>query len=346
MSAKNRYHRLLALALMGVFAGASAAPVFAGTPSPPAFYFTVAPCRVLDTRSGPPLPSGIALPVQFRGVCGVPPAASALMINATVTNPTGGGHLTLFPLGSPKPLASSINFSAGQTRSGNAVAVLSAGGEVAILPFVTASGNLQLVVDVFGYFVEGIPPTAVDDAATVSEDDPATAIDVLANDTDPDGGTKLIASATDPANGTVVLTGGTPGNHTGLTYQPDPNYCNAPPGTTLDTFSHTLTPGGSTATVTVTVTCVDDLPTAVNDSATVMEDSGANAIDVLANDTDPDGGTNTITAVQNPSAFGGTVLITGGGTGVTYAPAPNYCNNPPGTTLDTFTYSLTPGGST
>ena len=39
----------------------------------------------------------------------------------------------------------------------------------------------------------------------------------------------------------------------------------------------------------MTVTCVDDNPVAVNDPATVMEDSSATAVDVLANDTDPDG---------------------------------------------------------
>ena len=40
----------------------------------------------------------------------------------------------------------------------------------------------------------------------------------------------------------------------------------------------------------VTVTCVDDAPTAVNDTATVAEDAAATAVDVLANDTDVDGG--------------------------------------------------------
>ena len=46
---------------------------------------------------------------------------------------------------------------------------------------------------------------------------------------------------TQPANGTVVITGG----GTGLTYAPNANYCNTPPGT-LDTFTYTLN-GGSTA---------------------------------------------------------------------------------------------------
>ena len=83
----------------------------------------------------------------------------------------------------------------------------------------------------------------------------------------------------------MVITGG----GTGLTYQPDPNYCNSPAGGTPDTFTYTLN-GGSTATVTVTVTCVDDPPVAVDDAATVAEDAAATAIDVLANDTDLDGG--------------------------------------------------------
>ncbi|HSX59021.1 MAG TPA: Ig-like domain-containing protein, partial [Tahibacter sp.] len=182
-------------------------------------------------------------------------------------------------------------------------------------------------------------PTAVNDSATITEDDPATAIPVLTNDTDPDGGPVSITSVTQPANGVVVITGG----GTGLTYQPNPNYCNNPPGTTLDTFTYTLTPGGSTATVSVTVTCVVDNPVAVNDTATVVEDSGANAVNVLGNDSNPDGSPISVGSVTQPA--NGVVVITGGGTGVSYAPNPNYCNTPPGTTLDTFTYTIAPGGS-
>jgi hypothetical protein len=135
-----------------------------------------------------------------------------------------------------------------------------------------------------------------------------------------------------------VITGG----GTGLTYDPSANYCNEPPGTTPDTFTYTLN-GGSTATVSVTVECVDDPPVAVNDTASVEEGAGATAIDVLANDTDIDGGPKQVESVTQPA--NGTVVITGGGTGVTYEPSANYCNQPPGTTPDTFTYTLN-GGST
>ena len=151
-------------------------------------------------------------------------------------------------------------------------------------------------------------PTAVDDAATVPEDSAATPVAVLANDNDPDGDATTIASASDPAHGTVVLTGGLPGARTGLTYEPEPNYCNSQAGGAPDTFTYTLN-GGVSATVSVTVTCGDDAPTAVDDTATVGEDSAAGAIAVLANDTDTDGGAMTIASASDPA--NGTVVLTG-----------------------------------
>ncbi len=156
---------------------------------------------------------------------------------------------------------------------------------------------------------------------------------MLANDTDVDAGPKAIASVSDPANGTVVITGG----GTGLTYAPDADYCNdgAPPD---DTFTYTLSPGGDEATVSVAVTCAPDPSVAVNDSATVAEDSGATTIPVRANDTDADGGAaENVASVTQPA--NGTAAVAGGGTGVSYTPAADYCG------ADSFTYALA-GGST
>lgn len=182
-------------------------------------------------------------------------------------------------------------------------------------------------------------PTAADDEATVAEDAAATALPVLANDTDPDGDQLTVASMTQPGDGTVVITGG----GTGLTYQPDPDFCTTPPGTNPDTFTYTLTPGGATATVSVQVTCTDDAPVAVADSATVDEDASATAVGVLANDTDVDGGDKLVVSVTQPDH--GTVAITGGGTGLTYRPAADYCTTAPGGVPDTFAYTIT-GGTT
>ena len=175
------------------------------------------------------------------------------------------------------------------------------------------------------------PPVAVNDSPTVDEDAAATAVPVLANDTDPDLGPKRIHSTSDPAHGTAAITGG----GSGLTYRPDPDYCGP------DTFTYTLN-GGSTATVNVTVTCVDDPARAVDDSSTVTEDASPTAVPILANDTDPDGGPLTITgAGDSPN---GTVAVDAGGSGLTYAPDANYCNSTGGGP-DTFTYTLSGGSS-
>ena len=118
-----------------------------------------------------------------------------------------------------------------------------------------------------------------------------------------------MASVTQPDHGTVVITG----FGSGLTYEPDADYCNDPPGGARDTFTYTLSPGGSTGTVRVTVLCVDDPAVAVDDTKTVTEDDPATAIDVLGNDTDADGGPRSVASVTQPGH--GTVVTTGGGWG-------------------------------
>ena len=180
-----------------------------------------------------------------------------------------------------------------------------------------------------------VAPTAVTDSATVGEDTAATAIAVLANDTDPDGGPKVIATASDPVHGTVVLTGGSPGAHTGLTYQPDADFN----GT--DTFTYTLN-GGSTTTVTVTVTPVADI---ANDNVTVNEDSGTNTLNLLANDTF-ENPTRAITAV-GAATHGTTAINNNGTTGDATDDFVTYTTSQPdfnGT--DSFTYTVTSGGVT
>jgi hypothetical protein len=170
------------------------------------------------------------------------------------------------------------------------------------------------------------PPTALADSATVDEDATATAVDVLANDTDTDGGPKTITSASDPPHGGVLITGG----GTGLSYAPDANYCGS------DSFTYTLN-GGSSATVSITVSCVDDPPTALNDAATVAQNAPATTINVLANDLNSDGGPKFIISATDPPR--GTVALAAGGLSLTYKPDRDYCG------ADSFTYTLN-GGST
>jgi hypothetical protein len=192
----------------------------------------------------------------------------------------------------------------------------------------TANGGSTATVSVTVTCVDD-PPLAIADSKTITEDDPATAIDVLANDTDIDAGPRSIQSVTQGAHGVVAVGDG----GGGLTYRPAANYCGQ------DSFTYRLTPGGSTATVSVTVTCVDDPPVAVEDSKTITEDDPATAIDVLANDPDIDG-SNLKKVESVTQGAHGTVAITGGGSGVTYDPAANFCG------ADSFEYTLDPGGST
>jgi hypothetical protein len=182
------------------------------------------------------------------------------------------------------------------------------------------------------------PPTAVNDSATVNEDAAAAAVNVLTNDTDTDGGPKNIASLTQPANGTVVGTGPV-GAFTGLTYQPNANYCNNPPGTTLDTFTYTLN-GGSIGTVTMTVTCFNDAPaiTDTKPAAVIMsEDGSPTAFSLTLNATDADG--DTITWSISSPASHGTATATGTGTSkvIGYTPTANYNGS------DTFTVQVSDG---
>ena len=186
------------------------------------------------------------------------------------------------------------------------------------------------------------------------EDAAATAIAVLTNDTDVDAGPRSVASVTQPANGTVAITGG----GTGLTYQPNANYCNTRPGTTPSTFTYTLN-GGSSATVSVTVTCVNDAPVAddetfdgangaIGNTSLVVNDPGDGAPalgspkksitgDILAGDSDIDGpGPLTVTAGTFATNDGGSVTIEADGDFI-------YINDPADNCADTsdfFDYTL------
>ena len=260
-------------------------------------------------------------------------AVTAVNDSATVTEDAAASAINVLANDTPSGATKTIT---AKTNGSNGTVVITGGGTgLTYQPDPNYCGS-----DSFTYTINGSStatvsmtvncvddaPVAVNDTATVNEDAGATAVSVLSNDTDVDGGTKAIQSASDPATGTVAITGG----GTGLTYQPNANYCGP------DSFTYTLN-GGDSATVSMTVTCVDDPPVAVNDSATVTEDAGATAISVLGNDTDVDGGTKTINSATPPA--NGTVAITGGGTGLTYQPDLNYCGP------DSFTYTLNGGDS-
>ena len=125
-------------------------------PNPDLGFYTLTPCRVFDTRvaSGPtlgaPLTCGTAQSFTVAGKCGVPTSAKAVSLNLTGTGSIAQGNLRLFASGTPAPLVSNLNYTAGQTRANNAVAPLGDGGQISVL--CSPSGSTHVVLDVNGYF--------------------------------------------------------------------------------------------------------------------------------------------------------------------------------------------------
>ena len=138
-------------------------------------------------------------------------------------------------------------------------------------------------------------------------------IDVLANDTDIDGGPKIDRLG-DPA-------GQRHGRDHRRRHRPDlraERELLQHPRARPDTFTYTLTPAARRRPSRSTVTCVDDPPVAVDDAATVTEDSGATADRRARQRHRRRRRPEAIASVTQPA--NGTVAITGGGTGLTYAP--------------------------
>jgi hypothetical protein len=84
------------------------------------------------------------------GSCGVPSGAKAISLNVVVTAPSTAGNVRVFAAGGPAPQASSLNYSAGQTRANNAIAPLSSNGKMSVR--CQPSGTTHVIVDVNGYF--------------------------------------------------------------------------------------------------------------------------------------------------------------------------------------------------
>jgi hypothetical protein len=140
-------------------------PTVPGTDDPTTFrampegslaFHTVDPCRVIDTRSptgpsgGPALVAGADRSFTIVGTCGIPPTAKAVSLNIAVTAPSAAGNLRLHPAATTVPLASAINYTAGQTRANNLIVQLNALGRIGVY-CAQASGTVHFILDVNGY---------------------------------------------------------------------------------------------------------------------------------------------------------------------------------------------------
>ncbi len=164
-------------------------------------------------------------------------------------------------------------------------------------------------------------PVANPDTGTYPEDT-SLGINVLLNDTDPNGNPLTITGFTPATNGTAACGTAT------CTYTPNANFNGS------DSFTYTVSDGfvSSVGTVTITVTPVNDPPTAGADAATTTANAPV-LINVLSNDSDIDGGPLSVLSSTNGSI--GTVSCTPAGS-CTYTPAGSA-----GT--DSFTYTVSDG---
>jgi uncharacterized protein YkwD len=113
---------------------------------------TVVPARLLDTRSGTGgwvgvLASGQSISLPVAGVAGVPSTATGVVLNVTVTNAMSDGYLTVYPCGGAVPLASNLNFTAGQTVANLVTVRTGTNGSVCFYSF----GRAAVVADITGY---------------------------------------------------------------------------------------------------------------------------------------------------------------------------------------------------
>lgn len=188
------------------------------------------------------------------------------------------------------------------------------------------NGNVQLcdtvwvVVDVF--LVNEVP-VAVNDAATIPEDDSVN-VAVLNNDNDPDGDPLTVTIIGPPSNGTTNQIGNA------ITYIPNANFF----GT--DTVTYQICDNGvppqacDTALLIVTVTSVNDPPVAAPDAGLTPEDTPI-VIDILNNDFDVDGDPLTTTIIGTPS--NGSVAVLNGDS-ILYSPFANFNG------MDTLIYQV------
>lgn len=168
------------------------------------------------------------------------------------------------------------------------------------------------------------PPTAVADTATVARGG-SVDIDVLANDSDVDGTVLTLRSITTPMNGSAFIQ-----DKQLVVYSPAAGFGG------VDTFSYEVEDAdGEVATATITVTVANGVPIAVNDSAQTVKDTAV-VIDVLANDSDPDGDPLTIVSVSPEVTGFGTVEIQSDNT-ILYTPNPGWWGG------DEFTYTISDG---
>lgn len=134
-------------------------------------YVPVTPCRLLDTRvAGGMIAANSTRNVDVTAVssyafqggddsnCGIGGAGSfaAVALNFTVVSPSAAGYITAFPYLGTRPLAATVNYTAGDIRGNLAIVRLDQGPSASEMS-VYSYAQTHLVADVVGYFINPEP---------------------------------------------------------------------------------------------------------------------------------------------------------------------------------------------
>jgi serine protease len=109
------------------------------------------PTRIFDTRNTSPIGPNTSRNLAVGGAfgIGVPPQASAIVVNATVTRGTAPSFLTIYPEGTTKPSASNLNWVAGQTIPNLVTVKLGSFGRISIY---NSAGSVDVILDLAGFY--------------------------------------------------------------------------------------------------------------------------------------------------------------------------------------------------
>ncbi len=230
-------------------------------------------------------------------------------ISQAVYNPAAGGILTVAANSSDASAPPQLTVAGFGSFTSGASLAANVGVPPATISVTSANGGRA---DIAVSTLEGQPsfpavPIAGNDTFTVIEDSGANALNVLANDTNAgvliSAAQATIAVAQQPLLGTAQ-----PGANGTIVFTPAPNKF----GT--DLLMYTVTVNGVTSSpafVTLSITNVNDPPVAVDDAATGVGGL-AISVDLLANDSDPDGTADLVGVVIASAPAGVTYTLTGG----------------------------------
>ena len=176
------------------------------------------------------------------------------------------------------------------------------------------SGSATVTIDVVA---PNAPPVANADTATTAYVTAVT-LNVLANDSDPEGGALTLVSVSTPAHGQAVMNSGQ------VVYTPNAGFAGD------ENFTYVVAdPEGNSSTGNITVTVTNNPPLAVDDQITTNPQTAV-TIDVLGNDSDPEGSALSVASVTQP-ANGSVALVNGD---VVYTPDGVFLGN------ETFDYTI------